>query len=130
MVGTNTSDLTKKIKDTLDVEWGRSQRIKRTYTELGFSTGRVPGELEQEKSLCRLLIHHHYYICTSCVSSYLTIRPLLRSYIADLWTSFISYYNNNAEMYSREEWESKAAVHVNWWEVDAFMIGMPWRLKK
>ena len=67
----------------------RSQRITRTFTELGFNVGKVP---------------------------------------EDLWASMISYYNNNADMYHREEWENKG-VHVNWWEVDAHMIGMPWRLK-
>lgn len=90
MVGTNTTNPMQEIQRTLDAEWDRAHRVKRTFTELGFSVGRVP---------------------------------------ADLWTSLISYYNNNAEMYAREEWESKG-VHVNWWEVDAFMIGMPWRLKR
>lgn len=43
MVGTNTTNLELKIKQTLDLEWGRSQRVKRTFTELGFNVGRVPG---------------------------------------------------------------------------------------
>jgi hypothetical protein len=29
----------------------------------------------------------------------------------------------------REEWESKG-FFVNWWEVDAFMVQMPWNLKR
>ena len=89
-VGTNTTDPTHEIQETLNAEWDRAHRVKRTFTELGFSKGRVPD---------------------------------------DLWSSIISYYNNNAEMYAREEWDKKG-VHVNWWEVDAFMIGMPWRLKR
>jgi hypothetical protein len=38
------------------------------------------------------------------------------------------YYNNRANQF-KEEWDSKG-VFVNWWEVDAQFIGMPWRLKK
>ena len=79
-----------EIKSTLDEEWNRAHRVKRTFSELGFQVGRVPD---------------------------------------DLWSSIISYYNNNAHNYHREEWERKG-VHVNWWEVDAYMIGMPWKLKK
>ena len=90
-VGRNTTYPVEQIENTLNAEWDRAHRVKRTFTELGFNVGKVPD---------------------------------------DLWTSLISYYNNNKEMYAREEWESKNAVHVNWWEVDAFMIGMPWRLKK
>lgn len=48
----------------------------------------------------------------------------------DLYSSMRTYYYNNREEYFREEWDTKGGVHVNWWEVDANMIGMPWELKK
>jgi len=28
----------------------------------------------------------------------------------------------------REEWDSRG-LYVNWWDVDVYMIGMPWKLK-
>jgi len=89
-IGQNVTNPEPDIKVTLDAEWDRAHRVKRTYTEFGFNVGRVPD---------------------------------------DLWSSLISYYNNNREEYHREEWDRKG-VHVNWWEADAFMIGMPWRLKR
>ena len=46
----------------------------------------------------------------------------------DLWGSILSYYYNNHNNKVREEWETKG-FFVNWWEVDAYMIGMPWGLK-
>ena len=85
-----TSKQVEEIKSTLDEEWNRAHRVKRTFSELGFQVGRVPD---------------------------------------DLWSSIVSYYNNNELNFHREEWERKG-VHVNWWEVDAYMIGMPWKLKK
>jgi len=47
----------------------------------------------------------------------------------DLWGSMNAYYYNNRNRKVREEWESKGPF-VNWWEVDAFMIQMPWFLKR
>lgn len=79
-----------KIKQTLQHEWVRSRRVTRTFTELGFTKGRLPD---------------------------------------DLWGSISAYYYNNRNNMVREEWESKGPF-VNWWEVDAFMIQMPWKLKR
>ena len=90
-IGKNNTDPTMEIKRTLDAEWDRAHRVKRTFTELGFNVGRVPD---------------------------------------DLWTSLITYYNNNEMNFHNEEWMKKGGVHVNWWEVDAYMIGIPWRLKR
>ena len=90
-VGKNRTDPTPEIKRTLDAEWDRAHRVKRTFTELGFTVGRVPD---------------------------------------DLWTSLVTYYNANAMNFHNEEWMKKGGVHVNWWEVDAYMIGIPWRLKR
>jgi hypothetical protein len=45
-----------------------------------------------------------------------------------LWASMSAYYYNNRYNKVREEWETKGHF-VNWWEADAFMIGMPWELK-
>ena len=36
---------TLRIHDTLRAEWERSRRIKRTFTEFGFSKARVPDDL-------------------------------------------------------------------------------------
>lgn len=47
----------------------------------------------------------------------------------DLWSSMSSYYYNNRNNKVREEWENKG-MFVNWWEHDAYMIGMPWGLKR
>jgi hypothetical protein len=47
----------------------------------------------------------------------------------DLWASLQAYYYNNQHRMMREEWGGKG-LFVNWWEVDARMIGMPWGLKK
>ena len=46
----------------------------------------------------------------------------------DLWTSMQTYYYNNAKNLAREEWNDKG-VFVNWWDVESYMIGMPWKLK-
>ena len=46
----------------------------------------------------------------------------------DLWNSMSSYYYNNRFSKVREEWDSKG-LYVNWWDVNAYMIGMPWGLK-
>ena len=46
----------------------------------------------------------------------------------DLWASMKTYYYNNQANLAREEWNDKG-VFVNWWEVESFMIGMPWKLK-
>jgi hypothetical protein len=47
----------------------------------------------------------------------------------DLWGSISAYYYNNRNKKVREEWEDKG-FFVNWWEYDAYMIGMPWQLKR
>lgn len=47
---------------------------------------------------------------------------------ADIFTSMSAYYYNNRGQKFVEEWNSKG-VFVNWWEVDAFMIPIPWELK-
>ena len=90
-VGKNNTDPTIEIKRTLDAEWDRAHRVKRTFTELGFAVGRVTD---------------------------------------DLWASIVTYYNANEMNFHNEEWMKKGGVHVNWWEVDAYMIGIPWRLKR
>jgi hypothetical protein len=46
----------------------------------------------------------------------------------DLWNSLQTYYYNNRDHAVREEWETKG-LFVNWWEVDPYMIVMPWELK-
>ena len=38
------------------------------------------------------------------------------------------YYYNNQLHLAKEEWNNKG-VYVNWWEVQSYMIGMPWKLK-
>ena len=83
-------DKTDQIEGTLRNEWHRSNRVKRTFTEVGFSKGKLP---------------------------------------LDLFASMSTYYYNNRANQFKEEWDSKG-VFVNWWEVDAQFIGMPWRLKK
>eukprot|EP00605_Chrysophyceae_sp_TOSAG23-4_P000032 GSChrysophyteH1.ASY1.ANO1.33.1 assembled CDS len=77
------------IKQTFNNEWQRANRVKRTFTELGFAKGKLP---------------------------------------VDLFTSIRTYYYNNQNQLAREEWEDKG-LFVNWYEVEAFMIGMPWNLK-
>ena len=47
----------------------------------------------------------------------------------DLYTSMDTYYYNNKKHFALEEWDTKG-VFVNWWQVDVFMLGMPWGLKK
>ena len=47
----------------------------------------------------------------------------------DLWASLSAYHYNNRAHMMREEWGGKG-LFVNWWDVDARMIGMPWDLKK
>jgi len=46
----------------------------------------------------------------------------------DLYTSMRTYYYNNRDNIAREEWEDKG-LFVNWYEKEAFMICMPWKLK-
>ena len=87
---TTTLNNTLEIKNTFVSEWNRSRRVKRTFTELGFTKGRLPD---------------------------------------DLWGSISAYYYNNRNKKVREEWEDKG-FFVNWWEHDAYMIGMPWQLKR
>ena len=81
-----------KIQRTLDREWGRSRRVKRTFTALGFDRSQLP---------------------------------------KDLFASMATYYFNNQHHLMLEDWESDGYLaHVNWWETDVFMIGMPWELKR
>jgi hypothetical protein len=47
---------------------------------------------------------------------------------ADLYSSIRTYYYNNRMQLAREEWEDKG-LFVNWYEVEAYMIGIPWKLK-
>jgi hypothetical protein len=44
-IGKNTTNPELAIKQTLDAEWDRAHRVKRTYTEFGFNVGRVPDDL-------------------------------------------------------------------------------------
>jgi hypothetical protein len=48
----------------------------------------------------------------------------------DLFASIEAYYYNNRDHLAIEEWHKKGGVHVNWYEVPAFMIQMPWTLKR
>ena len=81
-----------RIRRTLDREWGRSRRVKRTFTALGFDRSKLP---------------------------------------RDLFASMATYYYNNQNNLMLEDWESDGYLaHVNWWEVDVFMVGMPWGLKR
>lgn len=82
--------LEERVEMTVMDEWNKSRRVKRTFTGLGFSKGRLP---------------------------------------YDLYASMSAYYYNNRDRMMREEWGNKG-LFVNWWEVDARMIGMPWGLKK
>jgi len=83
-------NVTEEVRRTLDAEWHRSRRVKRTFTELGFDKGRLP---------------------------------------EDLWSSMATYYWNNRHNKVREEWDMKG-LYVNHWEVDPYMIAMPWNLKR
>jgi len=82
-------NVTREVQETLNMEWHRHNRVKRSFTEVGFNKGRMPH---------------------------------------DLWNSMATYYYNNRNNKVREEWDSKG-LYVNWWDVDAYMIGMPWGLK-
>ena len=44
----------------------------------------------------------------------------------DLWSSIQAYYYNNRNNAAREEYKGYI---VNWWEVDPYLIPMPWGLK-
>lgn len=83
-------NVSSSVQSTLANEWERSKRVTRTFSELGFTIGRMPN---------------------------------------DLWASIATYYYNNKNNLALEEWDSKG-LFVNHWEVDVFMIGMPWGLKK
>ena len=83
-------EVDRKVHSSMVNEWHRSRTVTRTFTELGFSRGRLP---------------------------------------ADLYTSMDSYYYNNRKHFALEEWDTKG-VFVNWWQVDVYMLGMPWGLKK
>lgn len=48
----------------------------------------------------------------------------------DLFASIEAYYYNNMNHLALEEWHNKGGVHVNWYEVPAYMIQMPWELKR
>ena len=82
-------NVTREVEETLAMEWHRHNRVKRSFTEVGFNKWRMPN---------------------------------------DLWNSMATYYYNNRNNKVREEWDSKG-LYVNWWDVDAFMIGMPWGKK-
>eukprot|EP01041_Mallomonas_annulata_P011603 gene11603-24296_t len=47
----------------------------------------------------------------------------------DVWGSMQTYYYNNRNHYTREEYENKGFT-VNWYEVDPKFLGMPWGLKR
>jgi hypothetical protein len=49
---------------------------------------------------------------------------------ADLFSSIEAYYYNNQNHLAIEEWSRKGGVHVNWYEVPAYLIQMPWQLKR
>lgn len=49
---------------------------------------------------------------------------------SDLFASIEAYYYNNQDHLAIEEWARKGGVHVNWYEVPAYMIQMPWELKR
>lgn len=83
-------NVTEEVRRTLEAEWHRSRRVKRTFTQLGFDKGRLP---------------------------------------EDLWSSMATYYWNNRHNKVREEWDMKG-LYVNHWEVDPYMIAMPWNLKR
>eukprot|EP00606_Chrysophyceae_sp_TOSAG23-5_P001581 GSChrysophyteH2.ASY1.ANO1.1252.1 assembled CDS len=78
-----------QVRATFNAEWRRANRVTRTFTELGFSKGKLPD---------------------------------------DLFQSIRTYYYNNRMQLAREEWDDKG-LFVNWWEVEAYMIAIPWRLK-
>jgi hypothetical protein len=82
-------DVHEEVKRTLESEWKRSNRIQRTFTEFGFSKGRLP---------------------------------------TDLFASMSSFYYNNKEKATIEEWGGKG-VFVNWWEKDVLFVSMPFKLK-
>jgi hypothetical protein len=48
----------------------------------------------------------------------------------DLFASIEAYYYNNKNHLALEEWHKKGGLHVNWYEVPAYMIQMPWDLKR
>lgn len=48
----------------------------------------------------------------------------------DLYASMFAYYYNNRDHLAIEEWYARGGLHVNWYEVPAYMIQMPWELKR
>ena len=38
-------DVSRGVRDTCNAEWGRANRVKRTFTEFGFSKGKLPADL-------------------------------------------------------------------------------------
>jgi hypothetical protein len=48
----------------------------------------------------------------------------------NLWASMNTFYYNNRNHLSLEEWWSKNGLYVNWWEKDVFMIVLPSSLKR
>lgn len=46
----------------------------------------------------------------------------------DVFASMGAFYYNNQKNKYREEWYGKG-VFVNWWEMDVFMMQIPWNLK-
>jgi hypothetical protein len=48
----------------------------------------------------------------------------------DLFASIEAYYYNNRDHLALEEWHNMGGLHVNWYEVPAFVIQMPWNLKR
>ena len=59
MVGTNTTDPANEIQRTLDSEWARAHNVKRTFTELGFSKGRVPDDLWVFSGVASFFLSNH-----------------------------------------------------------------------
>ena len=82
-------EVREEVRRTFDSEWKRANRVQRTFTEFGFSKGRLP---------------------------------------TDIFASMSSFYYNNREKATIEEWGGKG-VFVNWWEKDVFFVSMPFKLK-
>jgi hypothetical protein len=48
----------------------------------------------------------------------------------DLYASIYAFYYNNQNSLALEEWYTRSGLHVNWYEVPAYMIQMPMLLKR
>jgi hypothetical protein len=98
------SEVVEGVNDTLCHEYERSLKVQRTFTPLGFGKGILP---------------------------------------RDIYGSMMTYLHNNYHSVYIEDWMvppslslslphhvSQTMFHVNWWEVHALMVGMPWKLKR